>query len=160
MGAENHSKARRLAATALHAAIDQNWQRASAAVERISAECTGEGLWDALVGWCDTFMAHAVGGDPKFGKVRLAGWNVATGAVGEEPPTPYGRWAQDLIGARAAGDLDAFQAEVQRLNDVDDGRERGRYVSALLTSIALTMRSLPRGYASMGRAPAGGGDGA
>ncbi|PZG04945.1 hypothetical protein C1I95_32965 [Micromonospora craterilacus] len=157
---ENHSKPRRLAATALHAAIEQDWRRATAAVERLNTECTAEGLWDALVGWCDTFAAHAAGGDHMFGRVRLLGWNTDTGAVGEEPPTAYVRWALDLIGARAAGDIAAFQAVVQRLNDIDDGFERGRYVSALLTSIAETMRSLPRGYANTGRAPAGGGDGA
>lgn len=146
-----HSKPVRLAAAALTAAIDDDWRRATDAVSRLNAECGGDGLWTALLGWCDTVAAHAVGGTPEFGKVRVAAWTVETGAVNQAVPERT-QWAMDLIAARANGDLDMFTALVQRLNDIDDGLERGRYVSALLESAALTIRHLPRGYAARGGA--------
>ncbi|QOC89863.1 hypothetical protein [Micromonospora craniellae] len=151
MGVAEHSKPRRLAATALHMAIERDWRRATDAVNRISAECTPEALGDVLVAWCDTVLTYACGDSFEFGTVRLVAWDVGAGVVGEAPPTPYLQWTHDLIRARAAGDLDAFNAALQRLNDIDDGNERGRYVSALLESISMTMRRLPRGYAARGR---------
>lgn len=152
-----HSKPVRLAAAALHAAIEGNWQRATRAVERLNAECPGPGLYTALLAWCDTFAAHAHGGTPEFGRVRLVPWNAASGALGGDVP-PGAQWAIELIQARAAGDLDAFSALIKRLNDIPDGYERGRYVSDLLVSIAGTISGLPRGYARMGQGSTGGDD--
>lgn len=146
-----YSKPRRLAGAALHHAINQDWRRATEAVDRLNRECSGDGLWTALVGWCDTFADHANDGMPGFVKTRVAPWNVDTGAVGDAPPERT-QWAMDLISARASGDEAAFTALVKRLNDIGDGYERGRYISALLTSISLTMRSLPRGFGRMGGA--------
>ncbi|WP_036374370.1 hypothetical protein [Micromonospora sp. ATCC 39149] len=150
MTTTNHSKPVRLAGAALTAAVENDWRRASDAVERLNRECPGAGLMTALIAWCDTFAAHANGGAaPTFGKVRLKPWAVGTGSTEQEVPART-RWAIDLIQARAEGDEAAFNAVVQQLNDISDGYQRGNYVSALLESIALTIRSLPRGYARMG----------
>lgn len=145
-----HSKPVRLAAAALNAAVEDDWRRATDAVARLNRECPGPGLMVALVAWCDTFADHANGGMPEFSKVRIKAWNVKDGSTDGELPDRT-RWAIELIKARAEGDEKEFNAVVQRLNDITDGYERGNYVSALLESIALTIRSLPRGFARMGR---------
>lgn len=144
-----HRKPVRLAGAALSAAIDTDWPKASRAVQRLHDECAGDGLWTALIGWCDTWAEYAYGGPPEYGKVRIASWNVQTGGIGEQLPERV-KWAHRLIQARTADDQDGFSALVQQFIDIRDGFERGRYISALLESIALTMRSLPRGYARMG----------
>jgi len=147
-----HSKPRRLAAAVLNAAIEQDWPKTTRYLDRLNAECPGEGLTVALIGWCDTFAAHANDGIDGFQEIRLAGWDVDSGAIRSDDEAPKTqRWAMDLIRARAAGDATAFYAVVQRINDIPDGWERGRYVAALIQSIALTIRSLPRGFARMGR---------
>lgn len=145
-----HRKPVRLAAAALSAAIDNDWLKATRAVQRLHDECAGDGLWTALVGWCDTWAEYANGGPPEFDKVQIGSWNVKTGVIGGELPERM-RWAHRLIQARVADDEHGFTALVGQLGDIGDGFERGRYISALLESIALTMRSLPRGYARMGQ---------
>lgn len=147
----SHSKPVRLAAAALDAALAEKWPRAERALQRLNAECDSHGLATALIAWCDTLIDHTTGGQLEFQKTRIAAWNTDTGAVGGEV-RPTVRWAMDLIQARAAGDLDAFQAKLDELNAIPDGFERGRYAVELLQSVALTINSLPRGYAEMGRA--------
>ncbi|GLY21669.1 hypothetical protein [Micromonospora sp. NBRC 101691] len=146
----NHSKPVRLAAAALDAALARQWPRAERALQRLNAECDSEGLATALIGWCDTLIVHTTGGDTGSQTVRMAAWNVDTGVIdGEIRPTV--RWAMELIQARAAKDLDAFQAKLDELNAIDDGFERGKYAVELLQSVALTISSTPRGYARMGQ---------
>lgn len=150
-GDEQHGKAIRLATNAYHAVLAKDWRKAERALARLNEECAGEGLFTALKAWCDTFIDHASDGD-RVGKFRMTGWNVDTGAINEENVRPSVLWAQRLIAARAAMDLDAFNSAVQELNDIRDGFKRGEYVSDLLQSIALSVNSLPRGYGQMGRA--------
>lgn len=141
----------RLALAALAAAVEKDWSRATATVERISRECAGPGLFDALVTWCEAFSQHSNDGvRPLGGKVRMVGWDVDTGKVGEQVKEET-QWAMDLIKARAEGDLDAFNTLVKRLNDEPDGYRRGQFVSALVVTVSTTIRALPRGYATMGR---------
>lgn len=147
-----HSKPIRLAHAALLAGVDDKWQKATDLVARINAECQSGGLADALVAWCDAMQEHANDGDMTFQKIRTVPMAVETGELNNETAkTPYMDWTQRLITARAAGDRDAFVALLDELNAVGDGRERGRYVSALVTSVALSIRTLPRGYAKLGR---------
>lgn len=146
----DHSKPVRLAAAALDAALASQWSRAERALQRLNAECDADGLATALIAWCDTLISHVTGGETGGQKVRMAAWNVDTGAVdGEVRPTV--RWAMELIQARAALDLDAFEAKLAELNAISDGFERGKYAVELLQSVALTINSLPRGYGRMGR---------
>jgi len=149
---EQYSKAVRLATNAYHAAIAKDWRKVERVLARLNEECAGEGLFTALQAWCDTFVAHASGGFGEPGKFRMVGWNVDTGAVNESEVRASVAWSHRLISARAAMDLDAFNAALQELNDITDGFERGRYVGELLECIALTANSLPRGYGRMGRA--------
>jgi hypothetical protein len=150
MSDEQHGKAVRLATNAYHAALAKDWRKAERALARLNEECGAEGLGTALRALCDTFVDHATGGGEP-GKFRLVGWNVDTGAVNEPDVRSSVVWSRRLIAARAALDLDAFQAALRELNDIDDGFERGRYVGELLQCIALTVNSMPRGYGQMGR---------
>jgi hypothetical protein len=139
----------RLASQALQHGIAGKWKSVEQTLRRLGAECDSGGLATALVALCDTFAEHANDGMPEFGKVHMASWCIDTGAVGT-PPRPSVQWALDLIQARAGGDRAAFSALLETLN-TKDGFERGRYVLELIESVALTIRSLPRGYARMGR---------
>lgn len=151
MRSPDHRKPVRLAHTALSAALDRRWPAVQQALERLNAECGADGLALALVAWCDTFVEYANGGMPDEGvRVRFAAWNVDSGQVGT-PERPTVQWATDLIAARAALDEDQFYAVLGRLNAIEDGYQRGRHVLELIESIALTMRSLPRGFARMGQ---------
>jgi hypothetical protein len=146
MSDEQHSKAVRLATNAYHAALASDWRKAERALARLNEECAGPGLFTALQALCDTFINHATDGG-EVGRFRLVGWNVDTGAINEAEVRPSVTWSHRLIAARASMDLDAFNAVLQELNDINDGFERGRYVGELLQCVALTVNSVPRGYA-------------
>lgn len=145
----SHSKPVRLAGAALNAALARQWPRAERALQRLNAECDSHGLAVALIAWCDTLIDHATGGETDPQKVRMAAWNVDTGAIGGEV-RPTVRWAMELVRARAADDQDGFEALLDELNAIGDGCARGEYVVDLLQSVALTISSLPRGYGRMG----------
>jgi hypothetical protein len=146
-----HSKPVRLAHAALAAATAGKWKSVATTVERISTECPGVGLGDALVAWCDAIAEHSNDGMPEFGRVRVATLETDTGAMNAPSgQTPHIQWVGRLIAARAAGDRAAFEACMDELNAIVDGFERGRYVLQLVESVALTIRHLPRGYARMG----------
>lgn len=146
-----HSKPIRLAHAALTAAIDGKWRKASDLVTRISTECPGPGIGDALIAWCDALAEHSNGGPVEFGKVRVRTLETETGAIDADAGrTPYLDWAGRLVVARGAGDFDAFAALLDEVNAIPDGFERGRYAGQLLESAALTIRNLPYGYARMG----------
>jgi hypothetical protein len=152
MNQAEHSKPVRLAHAALFAAMDNKWKRVEALLSRLNTECPGPGIGDALVAWCDAMAEHAEGGEPEFGRIRVATINTDTGALNaEDGNRPAIRWATRLVAARAAGDRGAFVAAMDELNAIPDGFERGRYVGQLVESVALTIRTLPRGYARMGR---------
>ena len=150
-----HRKPVRLAMQALHHAVAQDWPKATRVVARLNAECGEDGLGDALVTWCEAFVQHAHGGAREFAPINMVRLNTDTGRL-NEPVPPRVEWATDMIQARAQGDLDRFQAKLAQLNSIKDGYERGRWVSALIESVALSMRSFPRGYATMGRGSADG----
>lgn len=149
--AAQHSKPVRLAHAALLAAVDGKWRRAEELITRINTECPGPGLGDALVAWCDAMQDHATDGDMSFQKIRTVTMAVETGELNHEcAQTSYMDWVRQLLAARTAGDRGAFVALLEQLNTIGDGWERGRYVGKLVESVALSMRSLPRGYAVMG----------
>ena len=152
-----HSKPVRLAHAALIAGVDGKWKTVEALMKRLNAECPGPGLGDALVAWCDALAEHSYGGVPEFGRVRVNHLNADTGAMNNQAEiTPERAWTARLIAARAAGDRDAFEALLGELNAIPDGFERGRYAITVVESVALTIRSLPRGYARvLGRASGG-----
>jgi len=151
MTAPTYSKPVRLAHQAITAGVDGKWSRVGDIVKRLNIECPGPGLGDALVAWCDALAEHANDGMPEFGRARVAHLNKDTGTINKkEEITPEREWVARLVTARAAGDRDAFVAAMDELNAISDGFERGRYVLTLVESVALTIRSFPRGYARMG----------
>ena len=135
----------RLAAAALRHAHNGDWRKVDYQLGRLNIECGQEGLADALVTWCDTLRDHALDGDGFDERVRMAHWAVETGEIGAAPRDSV-RWAGRIIEARMRGDLDAFTAAMNELNAVEDGFERGRWVGELISMVALTMASTPRGY--------------
>lgn len=146
-----HSKPIRLAHAALFAGIDGNWDKASRYMQRINDECGPNSLPYALMAWCDALADHATGGAPGPRQVAVKGMDYASGAITDEVPARI-RWAQDVVKARAEMDEAAFTATVDELTQIEDGKERGSYVGAVLEVAALSIRGLPRGYTRMGRA--------
>jgi hypothetical protein len=147
-----YSKAVRLAGAALHAGIDGDWTKASYYVQRINDECDPSGLCDAPIGWCDTQIEHATGGDFEFSdRFQAHTMEVGSGQLDRDDAPARVRWAYRLVLARARGDETEFRALLDDLNSFEDGAQRGSYVGALVESAALAMRTLPRGYARMGR---------
>lgn len=145
-----HSKPIRLAHAALFAGIDNKWDSASRYVQRINDECGPDSLPYALMAWCDAIAEHAMDGFPPGRKIQVKGMEYETGAVVDEVPARI-RWAQDVVKARGEMDEAAFTKLVNELVGMDDDKERGRYVGAVLEAAALSIRGLPRGYAVMGR---------
>jgi hypothetical protein len=133
-----------LATEALQAAMGEDSLRASAAVRAINGELGGEGLTLAIYAWCDTLIHRyrEAAGVPGDGPVRMAWQEVETGdisATGNDVP-PETRWAGRVIEARSALDKAAFDACIAALPD--DGWAIGGYVSALLSTVALTLSRL------------------
>lgn len=150
-GEEKRLRARHLAAGALHAAIREDWPAASRAMQAISTETGGAGTTAALVAWCDTLItvqrrAAGLPGEPAPGEVTRPGWlDAGTGQVtlnaGDVPPAV--QWAGQLVAARAALDLDGFNALLTAMPE--DRKARGDYAGALLHACAATARGRPRG---------------
>lgn len=150
MTTPEHSKPIRLAGAALLAGVDDNWAKASRYVQRINDECGPDSLPYILMGWCDTIADHATDGKPVTGRVAVSSMEYETGSMSTDVP-PRIRWAAAVLKARAEMDEGAFRALLDELYGIDDGHERGSYVGAVLEAAALTLRTMPRGYARMGR---------
>lgn len=146
---ESHSKARRLATETLQRAVANDWPGTSYYAQRLNDECGSAGTWTAMVGWIDTLSDHMNDGLIGFTPNRVKSQNVDTGEVGGPLP-PRVEWAHNIISARLAGDEERFSALYLKLNEIKDGHERGRWMSALLESVSLTIRTYPRGYARAG----------
>jgi len=134
----------RYAAEALHAAMQDDPARAQAAILAINDELGGEGLTLAIVAWCDTLVGQyrKVTGTPDNAPVRLAWQEADTGDIsvtGNDVPAEA-RWAGQVITARAALDKAGFNMLLKNLPH--DGWAIGGYISALLSSVSLTLRRL------------------
>lgn len=148
MSDRQHSKPVRLASVALYAMVEGNVPRAQRAFERLAAECP-DGIVTALIGWCDTVLAHLNGGVWDFAPMQVIPMAMETGELGGNVE-PAKQWAFDLIQARGNGDQDGFEALLRKLAEIPDGWERGRYGSALLEICAVSIRTLPSGIARLG----------
>jgi hypothetical protein len=152
--AQEYSKPVRLAGAALHAAMGDEWKKATRYVQRISDECGGKGLAVAVRGWIDTYADHACDGEPDGRGARIKMINEETGEIqtvqGSGAPERI-QWAARLIEARAAMDEDRYDRVLDELPD--DPLLRGTFIGALLQLVARTMNGLPRGFAQMGKAP-------
>lgn len=145
-----HSKPRRLAAAVLYAAVKNEWPKSQRAFERLATECDEFGLAEAILAWCSTVLAHVCGGTWDGTPIRVVPMAVETGALGGVLPLEK-QWAMDLIQARGAADPSEFERLLAEMSAIDDGFERGRWVSALVEICAHTIRSVPSGIAYLGR---------
>lgn len=136
------ARAREFATRALHAAMREDWDAASAAMTSLSAETGSDGVLWAVLRFCDTIIGRQLAmqglpGDAWDGGVRMSWLNTDTGAVGHAGQVPDSvRWAGQLVAAKAAQDEATFRALIATMPD--DDRGRGRYVGALLQSAAIT----------------------
>lgn len=138
-----------LAAEALRAAMRQDTERAKNAVKTLSDELGGEGVTLAIVAWSDTLVdqCRKASGTKEGAPFRLAWQEAETGdiSVTGNDLSPETRWAGQVITARAALDRAGFNALMRNLPD--DGWAVGGYVSALLSSVAMTLRQMTAGAA-------------
>jgi hypothetical protein len=150
-GEGKRARARKLAAEALHAAIREDWPAASKAMTAISAETGGEGACLALVAWCDTLIiaqrrVMGLPDEPQDGEVARPAWldgDTGHASLNADDAPPAARWAGQLVAARAALDLEAFNALLAALPA--DGKARGDYAGALLQACAMTARATTGG---------------
>lgn len=138
------NRARELSTVALHGAQLSDWERARAAVVTLNDELGGDGIMFAIVAWCDTLIVRQqqVTGQKEGDFVRPAWLNTDTGDIAlnaDDVPPPI-RWAGRLVAARAAMDHDAWDALVKSIPDTPMATTE--HVSALLTSVAMTLNSL------------------
>ena len=147
-----HSKPIRLASAAMQAALASKHDSAVSYLQRINDECGGQGLYVALMAWCDAYADHATGGAPTPARVNMSFIREDTGQLDDENSDrlpPEIRWAGQIVAARAALDQDRFDELITKMPD--DGAGRGDYMGAVLLTIANTINGLPRGFARMGR---------
>ena len=150
-----HRKEVRLAREAYRAALAGKWESVGRHLRRLNDECGGTGINTGLIAWCDTYIDHATDGEMVPTKSRPAFITVETGELGYQgsPDVPASvQWAGRLLVARAAMDETTWRALIDEL-PADNGWEVGSYVTAVLECVALTVNSLPRGFARMGREP-------
>ena len=140
------AKAVGLATRAYHAAVREDWPAANAAMAEAGREDANV-IALVMVAFCDTAIGlqRDMKGMPPLeeglavaeeGPVRPGWVNAETGRVtlnADEMPAPE-RWAGRLVAARAAMDLDGFQALLRAMPA--SGFERGKYANALLRGVA------------------------
>jgi hypothetical protein len=122
-----------LATEALHAASAEDWPAACTAIQAIS----GGGLLTAIMAWCDTLIGRHPGMAGSRDTPVQVRWQLDSAG-----PLQHARWAGQVIAARAAMDEAAFMALIRV---PAEGEELGAYVSALLQSVAMTLRSFGDG---------------
>lgn len=147
---EEETRVLNLANQAVRAAMREDWDLASSAMQLISDETGGHGTLLALVAWCDWLIIsqNRSRGQPDDATAELARpvWlNPQTGRIvmdaGGVPPAVA--WAGQLVAARAAMDQDAFNALLSAMPA--DGATRGKYAGALLEACAIGMRAMQGG---------------
>lgn len=155
----DRAKATALATRAYHAACREDWAAANRAMAE-AGKSTPNVIALILTRFCDTIIS--LGRDMAVtspddgngdGPVRPLWLNADTGQAtmdaDDETLPAAARWMGQLLAARGAQDFDGFQALLKAMPD--DGRERGAYANALLTSCVtmttLAARSRPGGAA-------------
>jgi hypothetical protein len=138
-------QARELARAAVEAAADKQYLTVALLLSMISLATGPHGVSEALIAWCDwnlELQRQLDGRTRPQGPVTvIPAWeNPETGQLCLDAAAmpPDERWAGQLVAARAAGDLDNFNALLSAMPD--DGYERGRYALVLLMSCAGYLR--------------------
>ena len=148
-------RAMELAAVAMHAATAGDTGRAMKAMQTISDETGGEGLMDAILGWCDTLIANTPG--IEVGKpVAIAWMEAETRRINTCPDEvrPTAVWAARLIAARAANDEATFHALMESVPH-QPPTAMGDHVWELVQMVALNLRDVVKAREAVRRpAPA------
>jgi hypothetical protein len=131
----------KLAAFALKAARDLDYQAAGQAGQRIGEDYGYDVIPQVMLAWIDTTISQC-GLDPE-GKAVAIAWqredsDVVT-AADATPPSVV--WAGRLVGARLADDEDMYRAVIA---SVEDDAQWSRNVAALLTTCGAMLRRAAR----------------
>lgn len=131
--------------------VDDEYDEALREIRELFDSYGSEGIFVALLAWCDAYADHASAGLTRTGGRRapmfmLAADGVSTGAVtsvdhADLPPEVA--WCGRLIRARCAMDL----AETLKLWYELPNDDIGPYVVQTLESVGSTISALPRGFA-------------
>jgi hypothetical protein len=132
----------------LAAALSDDWDGALATLKQINDECGGDGIAVVMIGLCDTVISKL--GIP-CGPVQIEfqaadGDGRVTGA--DEVQRPEVVWAGRMLGARAADDLDTWNALLVSVPE----EEFACHVGALLEMSTLMIASALDGGGSTGEA--------
>jgi hypothetical protein len=147
---EEENRVLNLANQAVRAAMREDWDLATSAMQLISDESGGHGTLLALVAWCDWLIIsqNRARGRPDHEAAELARpvWvqprtgRIVTDAGGVPPAVA---WAGQLVAARAAMDMPSFNALLSAMPA--DSQGRGKYAGALLEACAIEMRAMQGG---------------
>jgi len=143
----------KLAQIALYAEMANKTDEAVKALKAISDETGGEGLMDAILGWCDTLIGNTPG--IEVGKpVKVAWMEAETRRINSGPDEvhPTAVWAGQLIAARAADDADTFHALLESVPH-QPPTAMGDHVYALLQMVSLNLREVVKARDTVRRAP-------
>lgn len=126
-----------LAGHALTCGVRGHWKQAAGIVQQIGDETGSDGVYVALLGWCDTYLD--IKGVPAAGSVNIAFQELGSGAVGSADEVPGEvAWAGRMLAARAADDPDNWDALCDALPE--DGQAVARHVMRLLEMCAYGIR--------------------
>lgn len=132
------------AAEALIAVIEGRVQDSATIIEGIAEKYGSVGIQGAMIAWCDLYREHATAGVPGAAGLQLT-------VSCSDPDTavpPELAWTQRMINARVEMDRQGWSAA---LNDLpDDVPGVSQYVMTLVHTVALSLKTLPRGYAWTG----------
>jgi hypothetical protein len=155
----DRAKATGIATRAYHAACREDWGAANRAMSE-AGKSTPNVIALVLTRFCDTIISlgrdmavtspdDATDGGPARPLWLNADTGQATMNADDDGLPPAARWMGQMLAARTARDFDGFQALLKAMPA--DGRERGAYANALLTSCVtmttLAARSRPGGAA-------------
>lgn len=139
---EARAKAKAYAAAALRAVVrGDDWDAAAAALQQASDELGGTGMNDIILLLCDTNIAaqdrmRGTPGAPPPATARAVWVNPETGRVDDaDGVPPDARWAGQVLAARAAMDLPAYEALLSALP-----QNPTQHIARLLSACAMTVR--------------------
>ena len=137
---QEHERAMKIATIALHRAMAGDMEDAASYMSRLNGT---DGLVDAILGLCDTFIARVIG-ETEYGSrpVQMLLMNTETGEVQTADDAPvHARWAGRLIAARLANDEVGFMA---LLKAPAEGAQLGDAIMGLLQSVAISVNQADR----------------
>lgn len=135
-----------LAGAALVGAVQDDWPAVEVALTRIGLELGGEGMYLALLAWCDALvLEYQRAGIHTEGDTRVARplWmEASTGRLDSDASAvPRAvRWAGQLITARTALDQPAYDALISALPE--DPADLSEHINTLLSMVANTIHTL------------------